>query len=128
MEQFLPATGRILRYWYTAVSCRCRHQLYDYLGVRPVASGAASRAETSRSWTDSEVWSRPEPGHERTVVIREPASGHDVPRLQRRVRMPAVTLSRPAPRRRGAALHSTFKAAGSRLGRARGSAPGIGLI
>lgn len=128
MEQFLPATGRILRYWYTAVSCRCRHQLYDYLGVRPVTGESENHDERSRPWTDSEVWTRPEPGHERTVIIRGAQRPPGVPRLRRRVRISNVALSQPTPRRPGSVLHNTFKATGSRLGRARGSAPGIGLI
>lgn len=128
MENFVPATGRVLRYWYCALSDRCRHQLYDYLGVRPIESEKGFGEPAATLWVNSEIWSRPDPGHERTVVISDAAPGSQIPVLKKRVRMSTPNLALPSARRPGVVIRSTFRCASRRLGRARSSLPGISVI
>lgn len=127
MEEFLPATGRVLRYWYGSMACRARQQLYDYLGVRPIENPKADAARAAVSWADSEVWSKPEPGHERTATIEPADIPAGIPRLNKRVRIAPMKSCKPNQRRPGKVLSSTFESTRSRYRRA-GTNRGMSLI
>lgn len=121
MENLVPATGRVLRYWYGAMASRCLHHVYDFLGVDGQQLSKSPETDARASWVDAEVWSRPEPGHERTVVLA--VEGREV---LPRVRMPCHHFKRPVPRRPGTVVRSTFVGARQRLKRAR-SPVGTGI-
>lgn len=127
MEEFIPATGRVLRYWCDAVAVRARQQLYDYLGVRPIPN-PADEAEASVSWAASEVWSQPEPGHEQTVTLTAGQMDSTIPRLNKRVRIAPLKFSKPAQRRPGAVLSATFDCTRARQRRAGRGSTGMGLF
>ena len=124
MEDIVPVTGRVLRYWYGALAAQCRHQIYDFLGVDEPAATVAPEPTEHASWANAEIWSQPEPGHERTVLLQGTASGLV---LRQKVRMSPDLLTHPASRRPGTIVRTTFGCSHSRLGRAR-TTPGTGFI
>lgn len=126
MEEFLPATGRVLRYWYGAMACRARQQLYSYLGVRPIENPKA-HVKAAVSWADSEVWSKPSPGHEQTITINRQEIPAGIPRLKKRVRVSPLKFARPSTRRPGTVLSATFESTRSKKRRA-GASNGLSLI
>lgn len=127
MEELIPATGRVLRYWYGAMAVRARQQLYDYLGVRPIKNPDADTAQVAVSWVASEVWSRPAPGLEQTVKITRAEPPPGIPRLKKRVRISPLKFAQPAQRRPGAVLTTTFASTRARQ-RRTGAGKGMSLI
>lgn len=128
MEEFVPATGRVLRYWYDAFASRCKHRLYDYLGVQPSDDVGKAGSGSRTCWVKSEVWTQPEPGHERTVIIEVNGADVQVPRLNKRVRLNRVPLTKSVQRRPGLVLNATFQCTRTRLGRGPNSSTGLSLI
>lgn len=123
MENIVPVTGRVLRYWCGSLAILCRHQLCDFLGVKVPGAPTLCKSPDALSWVGAEVWSQPEPGNERTVVLQNDA-GNQKPR--QKVRMSAQHLTQPVARRPGTIVRATFQCARSRLGRSR-TAPGTGF-
>jgi hypothetical protein len=128
MDDFVPATGRVLRYWRGALSALCRERLYDYLGVQPVAVESETEASQQSEWVCSEVWQATEPGHESTVVLdrsHPSVAGLQIPTLRKRVHSKGSSLTRPFQRRPGMILGHTFESTRSRRARAR---PGASIV
>ena len=128
MDELVPTTGRVLRYWYGALSAACKQRLYDYLGVQPVTAVPEGGTGRSSEWTLSEVWQETEAGHESTIVLdsTDPGlAGLQIPKLRKRVKMPGNSLTQACQRRPGAILGTTFDDRRSRRQRGR---PGISMI
>lgn len=125
MDELIPATGRVLRYWYGAMAGRARQQLYDYLGVRPIKNTESEGAKAS--WVASEVWSRPAPGLEQTVKITHAQPHPGIPRLNKRIRVSPTKFAQPTHRRPGAVLTTTFASTRARQRRVS-AGKGMSLI
>ncbi|NNF51844.1 MAG: hypothetical protein HKN59_05330 [Gammaproteobacteria bacterium] len=117
MDDMVPVAGRVLRYWCGALVARCHDRLYDFLGLQDQAEAHPDVADDG-CWFSAEVWSRPEPGHEATIVL--PASWRRE-EARPRVRMHSEHLLRPAASRPGTKVSRTFGCTRSRLMGHRGS-------
>ncbi len=128
MDELVPTTGRVLRYWYGALAARCKRKLYDYLGVQPVTEALQGEPGSAGQWTQSEIWHETEAGHASTIVLdsSDPSlAGLQIPKLRHRVKMQGAALRGSGQRRPGSVLGETFE--WTRARRRRGK-PGLSMI